>query len=178
MAVMPCPTCHKPMSAAAIVCPHCNARRADVTPGVAGKELSPAEIRALVLTNAMIAPAPSQGLLPTLILPHPSTTGTARAVELALTLICLPLVATGALSLAVARGRTRRNAETMRGELAPVLAMLGLGGLGFSSLLSFAGVGFAANLAVTGLSMIALIVRGVIRAQAASERDRELQRLE
>jgi hypothetical protein len=166
------------MSAAAVVCPHCNARRADAAPGLAGKTLSPAEIRALVLTNAMLEPAPAQGLIPTLILPHPSTTGVARIAELALTVASLPLVLTGALTLAVSRSVTRRKHEAARGELAPVLAMLGLGGFGLSSVLSLAGVGFATNLAVTGLSMLALILRGAIRASAASQRRRELEQLD
>jgi len=41
MAIAPCDACQKPMNSAAIVCPHCNARRAGVTPGVGGKQLSP-----------------------------------------------------------------------------------------------------------------------------------------
>jgi len=175
---VPCPACHKPMSDVAVVCPHCNARRAGTTAGLAGKALSPQEIRALIMTDAMLAPATSQGLLPTLILPHPSTTGAARVAELILTVVSLPLVAVGALTLTVTRGRTRRKHEAARGELAPVLAMLGLGGLGFSSALSLLGADFTTNLAITGVSMVALIARGVIRSRAAAERSRELQRLE
>jgi hypothetical protein len=166
------------MSDLAVVCPHCNARRAGTTPGLAGKALSPQEIRALIIADAMLAPPPSQGLLPTLILPHPSTTGAARVAELILTVVSLPLVAVGALTLAMTRSRTRRKHDDARGELAPVLAMLGLGGLGFSSVLSLLGASFTTNLAVTGASMIALIARGVIRSRAAAERSRDLQRLE
>jgi hypothetical protein len=166
------------MSDVAVVCPHCNARRAGTTTGLAGKALSPQEIRALILTDVMLARPPSQGLLPTLILPHPSTTGAARVAELALTIVSLPLVAVGALTLAVARGRTRRNAEAARGELGPVLAMLGLGGFGFSTVLSLLGASLSTNLVVTGISMVALIVRGVIRSRAADQRSRELHRLE
>jgi hypothetical protein len=166
------------MSDVAVVCPHCNARRAGTTTGLAGKALSPQEIRALIATDARLAPAPSQGLLPTLILPHPSTRGPARAVELALTVVSLPLVAAGALTLAVARSRTRRKHEATRGELAPVLAMLGLGSFGLGGVLSLLGVGLATNLAITGAGMVALIARGMIRSRAAAARSRDLHRLE
>ena len=154
------------MSDVAVVCPHCNARRAGATAGLAGKSLSPEEIYALIATDAALAPAPSQGLLPTLILPHPQTTGAARTAELALTVVSLPLVAAGALSLAIVRSRTRRKYEAMRGELTPVLAMLSLGGFGLSGALSLLGVSFATNLAITAGSMVALIARGVIRSRA------------
>ncbi len=177
MVIAPCPACQKPMNGAAIVCPHCNARRPGSAAGIAGKSLSPAEIRALILTNTMLAPAPSQGLLPTLILPHPSTTGRARSLEIALTVVSFPLIAAGALSLAVSRSRTRRNYDTARGELAPVLAMLSLGGLGLSSLLSLAGVSFATNLGITGVGIAALIARAVIRSRAAAARSRDLHGL-
>ena len=157
------------MNTLAVVCPHCAARRADVPTGVAGKALSPEEIRAVLVSQMMLTPAPAPGLLPTLLLPHPSTTGAARGAELVLTLIALPLVAIGALTLAVTRGRKRREAEAARGELAPVMAMLGIGGLGFSTVLSVLGASLTTNLAVTGTSMIALILRGVIRARATRD---------
>ena len=157
------------MNAVAVVCPHCNARRGDVATGVAGKALSPAEIRALVLSDSMRGPAPAAGMLSTLVLPHPSTAGSARLAELVLTAISLPLVAIGALTLAV----TRRKTQATSGELAPVMAMLGAGGLGLSSALSLLGVSLMTNLAVTGASMVALIARGVIRARAAAQRSRD-----
>jgi len=157
------------MNTLAVVCPHCAARRADVPTGVAGKALSPEEIRAVLVSQMMLTPAPAPGLLPTLLLPHPSTPGAARGAELVLTLIALPLVAIGALTLAVTRGRKRREAEAARGELAPVMAMLGIGGLGFSTVLSVLGASLTTNLAVTGTSMIALILRGVIRARATRD---------
>lgn len=158
------------MNTVAVVCPHCNARRGDVATGIAGKALSPAEIRALVITNTLLTPPPAESLLATLVLPHPSTTGLWRLVELVLTLIGLPLVIIGVLTLAV----TRRKAKPARGELAAVTAMLGVGGLGFSTVLSLVGASFVTNLAVTGACMVALILRGMIRARAASQRRREL----
>jgi hypothetical protein len=176
VAITPCEACQKPMNSAAIVCPHCNARRAGVAPGIGGKQLSPQEIRALVLTNAMLTPAPTQRLLPALIFPHPSTTGVARSAELALTLISLPLVAAGALTLALSRGKTRKRHDGQTGELAPVMSMLGLGGLGLTSLLSIAGASLTANLAITAVSVTALIGRAVIRARAARDRRDDLER--
>lgn len=170
MAILPCPACQKPMNDAAAVCPHCNARRAGIAPGLAGKAVSPAEIRALILTDAMLNPPPAQGLLAALILPHASTAGAARVGELALTVVSLPLVASGALSLAM----SRRRYQAGRGELAPVLAMLGLGGLGLSGSLSLLGASVATNLAVTGVSIVALIARAVIRSRAATARSRAL----
>ncbi|MEO7733914.1 MAG: hypothetical protein ABIY55_23320 [Kofleriaceae bacterium] len=176
MAIAPCEACRKPMSSVAMVCPHCNARRAGATPGIGGKQLSPQEIRALVLTNAMLMPAPTQSLLPALIFPHPSTTGAARTAEIVLTIISLPLVAAGVLSLALSRAATRKRHDGKSGELAPVMSMLGLGGLGLTSLLSIAGAGLAANLAITAVSISALIGRAVIRARAARERRDDLER--
>jgi|GEM_PF-2860647 len=176
MAIGACDACKKPMSSLAIVCPHCNARRAGATPGVGGKQLSPQEIRALVLTNAMLMPAPTQSLLPALILPHASTARAARTAEIVLTVLSLPLVAVGALTLAVSRSKRRKNQDGQAGELAPVISMLGLGGLGLTSLLSILGVSFTANLAITAVSVCALIGRAVIRARAARERREDLER--
>jgi len=165
------------MSSVAVVCPHCGARRGDVATGVAGKALSPAEIRALALSNLMFNPPPAPSLLSALVLPHEATTGAARTAELVLTLASLPLVAAGALTLAVTR-RGSRKYEAMHGELAPVITMLGVGGLGFSSVLSLLGAGLVTNLVVTAASAVALIARGVIRARAAATRSRELERLD
>lgn len=165
MAVLPCPACGKPMNEAAVVCPHCAARRGDVPTGIAGKTLSPDEVRALLVASMKLQPAPEVSLVPALVLPHPSTTGVARGVELALTVIALPLVAIGALTLVI----TRRKRRDTRGELAPVLAMLGVGGFGYSTVLSLLGASIATNLALTATSMVALIARGVIRARASRD---------
>lgn len=164
------------MNELAVVCPHCNARRVGATAGLSGKALSPQEIRALMLTDVMLAPPPAQSLLPSLILPHPSTTGSARTAEVALTFLSFPLVVAGALTLAISRRKTRRKFDEMRGELSSVIAMLGLGGLGLISLLSIAGASLATNAVITGISIAALIGRAVIRSRAASERSRELLR--
>jgi len=62
-----------------------------------------------------------------------------------LTLISLPLVAAGALTLALSRSKTRKRHDARTGELAPVMSMLGLGGLGLTSLLSIAGASLLAT---------------------------------
>lgn len=170
-----CPACGAKMNAAAIVCPHCGARRPGATPGLAGK-LSLDEMGALIAIEGTHE-APAQGVLPTLILPHPLTHGRARAAELACTVIALPMVLVGALSLGLSRRRTRRSADETSGEAMPVLAMSGLGGLGMYSVLSFAGLSTIATIAVITGSIAALITRGVIRSHASSKRSRDLHRL-
>ena len=176
MSAVPCPSCSQPMNAAAVVCPHCGARRAGAAVGLAGKALSNDEVKALITVHGADA-APVQGVLPTVILPHPTTHGRARAIELTCTVIALPMVILGALSLVFSRRRTRRTAEQTTGEVAPVLAMSGLGGLGLYSVLSLAGIGLTGSLAVIGVSIGALITRAVVRSHASMERSRNLDRL-
>lgn len=164
------------MNAAALVCPHCGKRRPDGEVGLAGKALSPEEVRALIAIHGA-DDAPAEGLLPTLIFPHPSTHGTARAIELVCTVVALPMVILGAVTVGLSRRRARRSAQETSGELTPVLAASGLGGLGLYSLLSFAGVATASALVIIGVSIVALVTRGAIRAHASSRRSRELHRL-
>jgi hypothetical protein len=164
------------MNAAALVCPHCGKRRPDAEVGLAGKGLSKEEVNALIAVHGK-DDAPSQGVVQTVIFPHPTTHGTARTVELACTLIALPMVILGAFSLVLSRRRTRRSADQTSGELVPVLAMSGLGGLGLYSALSLAGVGLSSSLAVIGVSIAALITRGAIRSHASTKRSRDLHRL-
>ncbi len=176
MSAIPCPSCAQPMNAAAQVCPHCGKRRPDGEVGLAGKRLSKDEVAALIAIEGRDT-APSEGLLPTLIFPHPTTHGAARAIESACTVIALPMVIIGAFSIALGRRRSRRRYDDTTGEAGPVLAMSLLGGVGLYSVLSLAGLGLTASLAVLGTSIGALIVRGVIRARASSERSRALHRL-
>jgi len=177
MSAVPCPACHQPMNAAALVCPHCGKRRPDGEVGLAGKGLSREEVNALIAVGGTHA-APSEGLLPTLIFPHPTTHGTARAVETICTIIALPMVILGAFSIALSRRRTRQQVDSTIGEAGPVAAMSLFGGLGLYSALSLAGVGLTASLAVLGVSIGALIVRAAIRSYETGKRDRELHRIE
>ena len=171
MPTTPCPSCKQPMAVTSVVCPHCNARRGDVAP----PPMSQDEIRAMI---AVDSPSPDEGdgKVSTLILPHPATRGLARTVELALTIATLPLVLAGVVTLAFARKR-REKYETGRGELVPTLAMAGLGGLGFATILSLLDVSTGMTIAITGGSMLALFVRAGIRGHAASARSRNLHRL-
>lgn len=175
MSAVPCPSCAQPMNAAALVCPHCGKRRPGEV-GLAGKGLSKEEVGALIAVGGRDIP-PAEGLLPTLIFPHPTTHGTARAVETICTIIALPMVILGAFSIALSRRRTRQTAEQTQGELSPVLAMSFLGGLGLYSALSLAGLATSTALALIGASIGALIVRGAIRSHATSQRSRDLHRL-
>jgi hypothetical protein len=161
------------MNAAAIVCPHCGARRAGADPGLAGKALSKDEVKAIIAVHGADA-EPAQGLLPTLILPHPTTHGAARAVELVCTVIALPMVILGAVTIGLARRRARYAAEQTRGELTPVLAASGLGGLGLYSVLSLAGVAQTTKIALVVASIGALVIRGIIRARESTKRSRDL----
>ncbi len=177
MSALPCPSCAQPMNAAALVCPHCGKRRPDGEVGLAGKSLSKDEVKALIAIHGADE-EPAQGMLPTLILPHPTTHGTARAVEVACTVVAFPMVVLGALSVGLSRRRGRLRAEQTRGELTPVLAASGLGGLGLWSVLSMLGVSGTATIALIAGSIAALITRGAIRAHAASQRSRDLHRLD
>jgi hypothetical protein len=173
VSAVPCPSCSQKMNAAAIVCPHCGARRAGADPGLAGKALSADEVKAIIAVHGADA-EPAQGLLPTLILPHPTTHGTARAVEVVCTVIALPMVIVGAMTIGLSRRRTRRSAEQTTGELTPVLAASGLGGLGLYSALSLAGLAPTTRLALIVASIAALVVRGIIRSRETSKRSRSL----
>lgn len=176
MSAVPCPSCAQPMNAAALVCPHCGKRRPDAEVGLAGKGLSKEEVNALIAVHGADVP-PAEGLLPTLIFPHPTTHGGARAIETACTIIALPMVVLGAFSIALSRRRARQKIDATTGEAGPVAAMSLFGGLGLYSVLSLAGVGGTTTFAVLGVSIGALIVRGVIRAHASSQRSRDLHRL-
>ena len=145
--------------------------------GLAGKTLSKDEVKALIAIHGADE-EPAQGMLPTLIFPHPTTHGTARAVELACTVIALPMVVLGAMTVGLSRRRGRRSAEQTRGEITPVLAASGLGGLGMWSLLSVLGASGTATIVVIAISIAALITRGAIRAHASSQRSRDLHRLD
>ena len=173
MAVVSCPSCHKPMNAQAVVCPHCNARRTDLPTGpAAGKTMSPAEIRAMLAldpTLSALSARSARGTLPALLLPHPSTTGTARTVELVLTLISLPLVLSGALALSLSsRSRTRMR-QVGGSEGAAVTLMIAVGSGVLWTVLDL--VFHASGTAVVGTLAVtigALIARAVIRSRATA----------
>jgi hypothetical protein len=164
MAVIACDACGGKMNDGLAVCPHCGARRALTE----RPKLSGAEIRALLATDRGLRDAePPRGLLQTLVLPHPATRGAARLAELALTVLGLPLVVAGAVTLALTR-RARLTAAS-GGELPPALAMTVFGG---GSLF------LRLPAAIAGAAIAAVWVRALIRSRADARRGRDLQRIE
>jgi hypothetical protein len=178
MSAIPCPSCGERMNEASIVCPHCGKRRPDGEVGLAKKSLSKDEVKALLTVDAKPAAAQPGGLMTALIFPHPTTHGTARAVETICTLIALPLVIVGAFTLGFPGRRRRRIADPgPQGELVPVLAMSTLGGLGLYSALTFAGLASGTALVILGVSVAALVIRGTVRSHATNATSRDLDRL-
>ncbi len=162
------------MSSESVVCPHCGTRRTDVKPGVAGK-LAQEEIRALLVTDAALrGSVTSEGLFATLVLPHPSTRGVARGIEIGLTIACFPIIALASIGVLVKRRASdRRKARETEGEAAPVVAMLLLGAPLLLSVLGLTMTGFVLTIG----GVIGLGVRAAIRSHAATAANRELTRL-
>lgn len=144
------------------VCPHCGARRA-VTER---PKLSGDEIRALLATDRSARDAEPRGLIQTLVLPHPATRGAARLAEIALTLLGLPLVISGAAAIALTR-RARLTAAP-GGELPAALAMTVFGGAGLLGLPA----------ALVGASIAAIWLRALIRIRSAPDRRADLYRID
>lgn len=162
MAVIACDACGGKMNDGLAVCPHCGARRA-----VTGRpKLSGDEIRALLATDRSARDAEPRGLIQTLVLPHPATRGAARLAEIALTVLGLPLVISGAAAIALTR-RARRTAAS-GGELPAALAMTVFGGAGL--------LGLPAVL--VGASIAAIWLRALIRIRSAPDRRADLHRIE
>ena len=155
-----CDACGNKVNDQAAVCPHCGKRR--IAASLPGAKPSKEEIIALLAMQTSARP-PSEGLFQTLLLPHAATSGGARMVELACTVISLPLILAGITTFMFGR----KSSEASRGELAPVIRMTLFGTLGLVSLLGFAGVATGTMIAITGVSLAALWTRGLIRASAA-----------
>src|SRR5262249_14257143 len=102
----------------------------------------------------------------TLVLPHPATRGAARVAEVALTLLGLPLVISGAATIALTR-RARLTAAP-GGELSAALAMTVFGGVGLLGL----------PVALVGASIGAIWLRALIRIRGAPARRADLHRIE
>lgn len=152
------------MSSDLAVCPHCGARRARTEP----PKLSQDEIRALLATDPVARGAEAgRGMLHILVLPHPGTTGGVRVAELALTVLGLPLVLAGALSLALVR--RARKLPPGGGELSAALTMTVFGGLAL--------IGQVPTLLV-GASLAALWARTLLRVRAGGAHQVDLQRID
>jgi hypothetical protein len=131
-----------------------------------GQKLSPQEVRALLLTSTPLDHRTSSaGMFPTMLFPHPGTEDGARRLELALTVVCAPLILAGTAALAVRRV-IRRKPISVTGEAGPVLAMALFGSLPLDQVLALLDFSGAARLAVGLGSLAALSLRAVIRARA------------
>jgi DNA-directed RNA polymerase subunit RPC12/RpoP len=162
MAVIACDACGGKMNDGLAVCPHCGARRA-----LAGRPtLSGDEIRALLATDPTARDGEPRGLMQALILPHPATRGAARAAEIALTLVGLPIVLSSAVAIALTR-RARR-AVAAGGELPAALTMTVFCGPGL----------FLAPGWLVGASIAAIWLRALIRSRSAGRRGVDLHRIE
>lgn len=162
MAVIACDACGGKMNDGLAMCPHCGARRALTE----RPKLSSDEIRALLATDRTARDGEPRGLVQTLVLPHPATRGTARLAELALTLLGLPLVISGAVSIALTR-RARLTAAS-GGDLSAALAMTVFGG---GSLLWLPAP-------LVGASIAAVWLRALIRIRSAARLGVDLHRIE
>ena len=167
MAVEPCEKCGKPRSSEAVVCPHCGARRGGgggAQEDLGKHQLSQAEIQALLLTSKLGQPQQAEGVMATLVLPHPGTEGAARLAEVGLTVLCAPLIAVGAVALGI-RNRGKKKVAAI-GEVAPVVAMVAFGSFPLDLVLSLLGAGGTARLLVGVGSIAGLCVRAGIRTRA------------
>jgi DNA-directed RNA polymerase subunit RPC12/RpoP len=163
MAVIACDACGGKMNDGLAVCPHCGARRALTE----RPKLSNEEIRALIVTDPVARSAePPRGMIQALVLPHPATSGAARIAEIALTVIGLPLVVSGAVVLS--RKRRARLTSAAGGELAPALTMTVFGVVGLIGLPPL----------LVGASVAAVWLRALIRARVVARRVGDLHRVE
>jgi DNA-directed RNA polymerase subunit RPC12/RpoP len=162
MAVIACDACGEKMHDGLAVCPHCGARRALTE----RPKLSGDEIRALLATDRTTRDGESRGLIQTLVLPHPATRGAGRAAELALTVLGLPIVVSGAVAMALfRRGRLTADAG---GELPAALTMTVFCGPGL----------FLVPASLVGASIAAIWLRALIRSRIAARRGVDLHRIE
>jgi hypothetical protein len=159
---MECAACGGKMHPSVAVCPHCGARRVGPAPKA---KLDADEIRALLVLEGVAGDQDEREWLATLVLPHPSTAGAARAIELALTVVSFPFVIAGALMFALHRLRGKSKIK-MRGELGPLVLMSVFGTLGMWSVLGLAGVATAKVFQISLGFIGALIARAVVRSRS------------
>jgi hypothetical protein len=158
MPAVPCPSCGNKMSSDVAVCPHCGKRTASAG-GLGNVALSADELRALATVTA---PADAdRGVLATVVLPHPETTGAARTAELALTVACLPLVVAGAMVFGLGRVFGRR---TPTGEAGAVVAMAAAGGVTLAWWLADYGAVVAIGATLAEVALLAVRARIRVRA--------------
>lgn len=166
-----CDDCGGKVNEQAWKCPHCGARRQNVARG----KLSNEEVRALIATDTAIQEDEGRGLAETLLFPHPETHGTARAVEIALTVACAPLVIVGIAAMALGRRKMRFLYRTTRGEGLSAFVMTFFGSLPFYYLIAALHAPSPAYLVLASVAL--LWVRAWIRSRTSAWKARELSRL-
>jgi hypothetical protein len=152
MSATDCAACGKRVHVDAAVCPHCGARRARGS--LAAAKPSKDELLALLATDPTHSAARPRGVIATMLLPHPGTAGLARAVELALTVVALPLVLAGIVGIALVRLSFRSPVFALTGEAVPALLMTIFGGLALWGV---------APLPLVGASIAAVWLRALVR---------------
>ena len=70
-----CESCGQKVNEQAVKCPHCGAKRANVTPGKFTQE----EVRALLTTNGQVVDETGNSLAASLLFPHPADRWCRRA---------------------------------------------------------------------------------------------------
>lgn len=173
MAATQCESCGGKVHEQARACPHCGAKRANVTPGTFTQE----EVRALLTTNGQVVDETGNSLAASLLFPHPHTVGPARTIEIVLTIVCAPLVLVGTAVMMMSRLRrsTRTLIKAARGEGMAALAMTLLGGLTFYSVLDLFHAPAAGSLTVA--SILCLWIRAYIRSRSEAWRPEDLAKL-
>lgn len=166
-----CSKCGKPMSAQAVVCPHCGARQADRDPIVrdaapkkkALTKLTPEETAALLAVHGADRPEvdPHGGVV-AVFLPHPAAPSWMRFVQGALTIAALPAIVSAAPLLMFTRQMRRMLRDTSGVWMHVLLAASGGASLYFS--LGFAPVAAGFGTTITGIGVGALLLRGVLVA--------------
>jgi hypothetical protein len=171
MAATECESCGGKVNEQATACPHCGAKRTNIVRGKLTKE----EVRALIATDTSISEDEGRGVAETLLFPHPETRGTARAVEIVLTVMCAPLVIVGIGGMMLGRSRMRFLYRTARGEGLSAFIMTVFGGISFWTVLDILHVPSAFSITVA--CAMCLWIRAYIRSRTQAWRSRELTRL-
>jgi hypothetical protein len=166
MAATDCKSCGGKVNVETVVCPHCGTRRPDAVRPTFSKE----EVRALLVTNDIASKAGDRGIAATLVFPHPEVYGSLRWVELAMTVLCAPLVLVGiALTMLGKRWLAALNSRLGEIFLAGVMTCAGLS---FAKMLSAMGVGHPVFFAL--VSVGALWTRTAIRLHTIPDHSADL----
>ena len=119
-----CEACGGKVNEVVAKCPHCGEKRAMSAP-----TFSKAEIHAIIANEETLrSNQDGLGLFRSLVVPHKTTRGPMRLLEIALTAVTLPAVVVGAVGLSLVGARYRKASYGTTGELMPVVVMTLMGG--------------------------------------------------